>query len=287
MLAVHTRAYPAALVLHDCIQRIATQTNSKLDMIFPTGSDPDHSPLHVLCSNDTCSFTWTGPEHINQDIFECRTCGLTGSFCCCTECARVCHRGHDCKLKKTSPTAYCDCWEKCKCKALIQGVQSARFELLCRLLTDTDLVTRPNGRGENILLFLVQTVGRQTVEQRQHRGGTRSRGGGARKTPNSDLIHQVGATETEMPDHDLEPPKFSRRALERLLNDWRAVRSMIMSGIVVSPTPTSGADDMSGSDAGPYLQAQTGTTLLDKFTHCLLVKCNLDVSTSSKTSTLP
>lgn len=81
-----------------------------------------------------------------QDIFECRTCGLTGSLCCCTECARVCHKGHDCKLKRTSPTAYCDCWEKCKCKALIQGNQTARYDLLCRLIADTNLVTQHNSR---------------------------------------------------------------------------------------------------------------------------------------------
>lgn len=35
-------------------------------MIFPPGSNPDYSPLHVVCCNDTCSFTWTGAEHINQ-----------------------------------------------------------------------------------------------------------------------------------------------------------------------------------------------------------------------------
>lgn len=34
----------------------------------------------------------------------------------------------------------------------------------------------------------------------------------------------------EMPEHDLEPPKFSRRALERILNDWTAVKAMIHSG---------------------------------------------------------
>lgn len=38
-------------------------------MIYPSGSNPDYSPLHVLCCNDTCSFTWTGAEHINQVIF--------------------------------------------------------------------------------------------------------------------------------------------------------------------------------------------------------------------------
>lgn len=37
-------------------------------------------------------------------------------------------------------------------------------------------------------------------------------------------------SEPDMPDHDLEPPRFSRRALERLLNDWPAVHGMIMSG---------------------------------------------------------
>ena len=33
-----------------------------------------------------------------------------------------------------------------------------------------------------------------------------------------------------MPEHDLEPPKFSRRALERLLYDWNAVKAMVATG---------------------------------------------------------
>ncbi|XP_046667814.1 E3 ubiquitin-protein ligase UBR5 isoform X3 [Homalodisca vitripennis] len=240
-------------------------------MIFPPGSNPDHSPLHVVCCNDTCSFTWTGAEHINQDIFECRTCGLTGSLCCCTECARVCHKGHDCKLKRTSPTAYCDCWEKCKCKALIQGNQTARYDLLCRLIADTNLVTQHNSRGESILLFLVQTVGRQSVEQRQYRvSRPRSASASSRKTPSSDVGGYVA--EPDMPDHDLEPPRFSRRAFERLLNDWPAVKGMIMSGVKMNE---SSSEPLYEDQA--YLQSQSGTTLLDKFTHCLLVKCSAEM----------
>lgn len=271
MLAVSSRAYPAAILLLDTIQRIAgkdesTRKTAVAGMVYPSGSSPDDSPLHVVCCNDTCSFTWTGAEHINQDIFECRTCGLTGSLCCCTECAKVCHKGHDCKLKRTSPTAYCDCWEKCKCKALIMGQQSARYDLLCRLVTETDLVTQPNRRGESILLFLVQTVGRQCVEQRQYRASRpRSASASSRKTPSSDV-------EPDMPDHDLEPPRFSRRALERLLNDWSAVRCMIMSGVkegAVDPQPI--YEDQA------YLQSQSGTTMLDKFTYCLLVKCSAEM----------
>jgi len=33
-----------------------------------------------------------------------------------------------------------------------------------------------------------------------------------------------------VPDHDLEPPKFTRHALENLLNDWPTVKSMILTG---------------------------------------------------------
>ncbi|XP_043261279.1 E3 ubiquitin-protein ligase UBR5 isoform X2 [Colletes gigas] len=267
MLAVSVRAYHAALILLDTIQRVGRDQKECSAMILPLDANPDLSPLFVTCCNDTCSFTWTGADHINQDIFECRTCGLIGSLCCCTECARVCHRGHDCKLKVTSPTAYCDCWEKCKCRALIAGHQGARYQLLCRLVVNTDLATKINSRGESILLFLVQTVGRQLVEQRQCRSAPRQRSTSAsRKGPSSDGM----CPDSDMPDHDLEPPRFSRKALERLLNDWPAVQCMIMSGVTVN-----GNDQLFG-DQG-QLCRQSGTALLDKFTHSLLVKCSAEM----------
>lgn len=68
MLAVSTRSYPAALQIFERITQLGSQHDQN-EMIFPTGSNPDHSPLHVLCCNDTCSFTWTGAEHINQVVF--------------------------------------------------------------------------------------------------------------------------------------------------------------------------------------------------------------------------
>ena len=272
MASVVHRSYPASLVLLDAAGRVArdsshhpeTQKSTLMSMIFPTNAKVDSSPLHVICCNDTCSFTWTGAEHINQDIFECRTCGLTETLCCCTECARTCHKGHDCKLKRTSPTAYCDCWEKCKCKALVAGHQGSRYDVLCRLLAETDLASRPNSREENILLFLVQTVGRQMVEQRQYKP-TRPRKTASRKTAPAD------PADSEMPDHDLEPPRFCRRALERLLNDWGAVAAMLSTG--------ESRDSESGSqyEDQAFLASQSGTALLDKFSHCLLVKCSQEM----------
>eukprot|EP00096_Caligus_rogercresseyi_P012405 TRINITY_DN5185_c0_g1_i1.p1 TRINITY_DN5185_c0_g1~~TRINITY_DN5185_c0_g1_i1.p1 ORF type:complete len:2971 (-),score=851.59 TRINITY_DN5185_c0_g1_i1:151-9063(-) len=276
MAAIASRAYPAALVLFDAANKVARESSNDratikktlMSMVFPEKASPDSSPLHVICCNDTCSFTWTGEDHINQDIFECRTCGLTDSLCCCTECARVCHKGHDFKLKRTSPTAYCDCWEKCKCRSLIGGNQEARFEVMCRLISDTNLVTLPNSRGENILLFLVQTVGRQATEQRQFHP-SRPRKSASRKTTFSDL-------ENDRPEHDLEPPRFCRRALEKLLSDWTAVKSMIMTGH--SPAPNISFPIYEDQ---AFLASQSGTALLDKFVHCLLVKC-----TSEKLDTL-
>ncbi|XP_037810400.1 E3 ubiquitin-protein ligase hyd isoform X2 [Lucilia sericata] len=287
MLAVYSRAYEAGLIILNTILTLSEKDTAMKDaMIFPPGSPPDQSPLHVICYNDTCSFTWTGADHINQNIFECKTCGLTDSLCCCTECARVCHKGHDCKLKRTSPTAYCDCWEKCKCKALIAGNQNKRFALLCKLASCTDLVTKFNAKGESILLFLIQTVGRQAVEQRQYRANARVRnvGGNAGSSSNGSTSARKSSTsidlDVNMPDHDLEPPKFARRALERLLIDWHAVRAMIMTGAEkcenTPQQPPNSIDGASAENYNIYLQNQNGSTLLDKFTHNIFVKCSAD-----------
>lgn len=104
---------------------------------------------------------------------------------------------------------------------MIAGQKSARLDLLYRLLTATNLVTLPNSRGEHLLLFLVQTVARQTVEHCQYRP-PRIREDRNRKTASPD--------DSDMPDHDLEPPRFAQLALERVLQDWNALRSMIMFG---------------------------------------------------------
>lgn len=66
MLAVSVRAYHAALILLDTIQKVGKDAKDISAMILPADASPDLSPLFVTCCNDTCSFTWTGAEHINQ-----------------------------------------------------------------------------------------------------------------------------------------------------------------------------------------------------------------------------
>ncbi len=75
------------------------------------------------------------------------------------------------------------------------------MDCLYNLRTYTDLVKLPNSQGENVLLFLAQTVSRQMVEHRQFRSGRpRKVATTSRKTPTSEL-------EPEMPEHDLDPPR--------------------------------------------------------------------------------
>ncbi|EDW33880.1 GL21950, partial [Drosophila persimilis] len=152
----------------------------------------------------------------------------------------------------------------------------------------TDLVTKFNSKGESILLFLIQTVGRQIVEQRQYRFNVRVRNvgntTGSTNGNNTAISNRKSSSldvESEMPDHDLEPPKFARKALERLLIDWNAVRCMIMSGaekndINYHISPSNIAESPSPDSFNTFIQTQQGSTLLDKFTHSLIVKCTGD-----------
>jgi E3 ubiquitin-protein ligase EDD1 len=108
MLAVRARVYTPAYLLWSLAEDVCTGNDqvNMADMVYPqhaasaahaVAEDELLSPLAMLCRSDPCTFTYTGDSHIRQDIFECRTCGLTGTLCCCTECALTCHQGHECK----------------------------------------------------------------------------------------------------------------------------------------------------------------------------------------------
>ncbi|CAD5234617.1 unnamed protein product [Bursaphelenchus xylophilus] len=250
--AIHLRAYSAAVILWHKIKDSKIHQVESLAKICLNGVGCD-SPLFILCYNDTCSFTWTGEEHINQDIFECKTCDLVGSLCCCTECAYTCHRDHDCKLKRTSPTAYCDCWEKCGCKALVSGNIDQREELLKLLLKDTNLINSLNSKGEHLILFLTRALGRQLVEQENFPRRTK-------------LRSTTQATSDNVPEHDLDPPKFTGAALQLLLNQWESVKSVLKVGLKTRTGETAISEDLF------QLNEQDGVNHLDRFIFTLLAR---------------
>lgn len=85
-----------------------------------------------------------------------------------------------------------------------------------------------------------------------------------------------------MPEHNLEPPRFCRKALERILNDWSAVQCVLSTGhrgdtTATPPTATTSSVPAELYEDQAYLAAQSGTQRLDKFTHTLLVKCSMEV----------
>ncbi|KAI6173317.1 E3 ubiquitin-protein ligase UBR5 [Aphelenchoides besseyi] len=264
--AVQIRAYTAALIMWKKLNEIQkTSGKSSIEHLTKSGTGGE-SPLFLMCYNDTCSFTWTGEEHINQDIFECKTCGLVGSLCCCSECAFACHWGHECKLKRTSPTAYCDCWEKCGCKALVAGNQLQRENLLNVLLQDTTLINVLNQHNEHLILFLARTVGRQLVEQENFPRRLSSKIRSSQQ--------QTAAADSQLPEHDLEPPKFALSALQSLLSRWGPVKSLLEVGLKDRESSNLIAEEIF------QLNGQSGSSHLDKFTFMLLARCpesHLDV----------
>lgn len=201
-----------------------------------------------------------------QDIFECRTCGLTGSLCCCTECGYTCHRGHDCGFKRMSPTAYCDCWEMCKCKALAPSSDYERKSLLTKLLTQTNLGTKVNSSQEHLLGMLASMVVRQSREQ-AHWTGRHLRS----------LSKQVD----NAPVCDLPPPKFVQKALNLVLEDWTCVKAALMDGGWEGPGEgfSLAARNVEGGEFGSDLfnTSQSTTIPLDAFTYTLLTKLSQKV----------
>ncbi|KAF4798084.1 hypothetical protein TURU_067051 [Turdus rufiventris] len=119
-------------------------------------------------------------------------------------------------------------------------------------------------------MIAIQTVARQTVEHCQYRP-PRIREDRNRKTANPE--------DSDMPDHDLEPPRFAQLALERVLQDWNALKSMIMFGSQENKDPLSASSRIGHllPEEQVYLNQQSGTIRLDCFTHCLIVKCTADI----------
>lgn len=134
--------------------------------LFPQNNSSNYnsSIFYMLCANDMCTFTTSGPRHIKQDIYQCYTCSLSGKLCCCAQCASICHYGHNCLLKRTSPTAYCDCWEASHCKCLISGDQEMRVKLFKYLIDNIELFSNYcNERWDILVSFLLYTDSRSLL----------------------------------------------------------------------------------------------------------------------------
>lgn len=157
-------------------QKVSYQTTESkiISYIYPEINKASESPLacagnpiYRLLTQDNCTYTWTGSRHCTQGIYECLDCDITNEFCCCTECALTCHRGHRCTLKHVSPNAYCDCSVKGgNCKSLVIGSAYFRESLFEKLVEKCPkLCTVASFKGSHLLLFCIDQVERQRKEQ--------------------------------------------------------------------------------------------------------------------------
>ena len=64
-----------------------------------------------------CCYAYSGSNHVDMEIWSCRTCGFVDGKVVCRSCALSCHAGHDVLVVKQS-RAFCDCFlytgEQCK-----------------------------------------------------------------------------------------------------------------------------------------------------------------------------
>jgi len=58
-----------------------------------------------------CTFKYSGPKHIAQQKFSCRTCRMDPQkgHMMCQYCADQCHKGHDIVYNGKTESGYCDC----------------------------------------------------------------------------------------------------------------------------------------------------------------------------------
>lgn len=111
------------------------------------------------------------------------------------------------------------------------------------------------------MLFLARTVGRQLVEQDNFvRQISKIRSTTHQNNPGAQL-------EVNVPEHDLDPPKFGRRAFDIVLGNWPALKSLLEVGM------KNNYDDAIVIEDVFYLGEQNGSTHLDKFVFTLLARC--------------
>lgn len=111
---------------------------------------------------------------------------------------------------------------------------------------------------------MARTVGRQNVEQENF----------TRRITKLRASHQssqrggTNASEQNTPEHDLNPPKFARKAFELVLGNWSAVKTLFEVGMRLNKT-----EDAVVVEDIFHLSEQNGATHLDKFVFTLLARC--------------
>ena len=68
LLLCLSQAYNVARMMFDVANKLSESQDdiSLLSMVYPSDCHPDDNPAFIICRSDTCSFTWTGEEHIHQ-----------------------------------------------------------------------------------------------------------------------------------------------------------------------------------------------------------------------------
>lgn len=247
MSALVTQQYSLANTLLDAIgTSMMTQAPEQAHRLLCGGDGvTGQTPLHAAVADDLCTYNRTGDVHVEQDVFECRTCNIVDELCVCVACATVGHVGHDVRYKGRAPSAYCDSHDT-DALELLPSLWQHRDRIVQQLLrwgsadsadrSSKNVLTATNFDGETVLYSLVA----------QHANGATVEAGGKTKPPNAKALHQE--------------KQLRGRVMGALAQSWDAVVATLLIG-------ATDLTALAGSDVVP----QHDCAQLDHFTHNLLV----------------
>lgn len=124
-----------------------------MEMVNARDTAEGTTSLHMLCCMDFCTFTRTDKRLMEQDVFECNTCGISDSTCLCTPCASLCHAGHDCRYKGKAQ-AFCDCKDFGCCRPFPNRDSSEKQDLVKLILDNIPLDDTRTAAGTSLLFSL-------------------------------------------------------------------------------------------------------------------------------------
>eukprot|EP00039_Didymoeca_costata_P006165 m.87981 g.87981 ORF g.87981 m.87981 type:complete len:2384 (-) comp13135_c0_seq1:65-7216(-) len=237
MAAIYSGDYASAEMLLQTSIETAKDDEEMLKSLLQPDLILGQSLLHALVSFEMCSYQGTGSSHTSQHVFECYTCSMTGSYCLCIGCAKVCHQGHDIRYKGRAPSAYCDCEEQGLCRACHPRPESAQRKALIDRLSEIDFMITAKNRDEETVLFSLVTRLPDLIDF------------GAQGSPVNSKNYQ-------------NEIQLRQKTLASMICNWKAVSATILIGYRMDPNKMDDSMDLE--------EFQDNTVLLDHFTFHLV-----------------
>ncbi|XP_047134256.1 E3 ubiquitin-protein ligase UBR4 isoform X2 [Hydra vulgaris] len=113
--------YITDIITSSCIDDVSDDTLYEFTPDLNKRSEEcnEEASVYESIEGNTCTFSVTQRDFMNQHWYHCHTCKMNDGIGCCTVCAKICHKDHDVTYAKHG-SFFCDCGAKedGSCKAM-------------------------------------------------------------------------------------------------------------------------------------------------------------------------